>query len=207
QIVGVVEDFHSQSLHDPILPAFLGMTGMDYNYVFVKVKGNRLQETIASIEKEFTALAPQIPFEYTFLDEDVARQYEREKHWVRMVEYASFFAILIACSGLFGLTLQIIFLKTREIGIRRVLGASARHILLLVNREFIWLVLAANIIAWPAAYLAMSVVLRNYAFRVTLTPWVFLISGLIALLMAAVTVSFHAFKAALTNPSETLKYE
>ncbi len=207
EIVGVVEDFHSQSLHDPLLPAFLGMTKMDYNYVFIKVKGNKLQETIASIEKEFTALAPQIPFEYTFLDDDVARQYEREKHWVRMVEYASFFAILIACSGLFGLTLQIIFLKTREIGIRRVLGASPRHILLLVNREFIWLVLAANIIAWPAAYLAMSVVLRNYAFRVTLAPWVFIISGLIALLMAAVTVSFHAFKAALTNPSETLKYE
>lgn len=207
QIIGVVEDFHSQSLHDPILPALIGMTGMDYNYVFIKVKGDRLQETITNIEKEFTALAPQIPFEYTFLDEDVALQYEREKHWIRMVEYASFFAILIACSGLFGLTLQIIFLRTREIGIRRVLGASARHILLLVNREFIWLVLAANIIAWPAAYLVMSLVLRNYAFRVTLTPWVFLISGLIALLMAAVTVSFHAFKAALTNPSEILKYE
>jgi putative ABC transport system permease protein len=214
QIIGVVKDFHYESLHDPIYPAFMGMMGIDYNYihnqtltVFIKVKGNRLQEAIPAIQKEFTALAPQVPFDYSFLDEEVARQYVREEHWVRMVEYASVFAILIACSGLFGLTLQVIFLRTREIGIRRVLGASARNILLLINREFIWLVLLANIIAWPAAYFAMSVILRNYAFRVTLAPWVFLVSGLIALLMAAVTVSIHVLQAVRANPSDTLKYE
>ncbi len=207
QIIGVVKDFHYESLHDPIYPAFMGMTGMEYNYVFIKVKGNRLREAITTIQKEFTALAPQVPFDYSFLDEAVARQYMREEHWVRMVEYASVFAILIACSGLFGLTLQVIFLRTREIGIRRVLGASARHILLLINREFVWLVLIANIIAWPAAYFAMSVILRNYAFRVTLAPWVFLVSGLIALLMATVTVSIHALQAVRANPSDTLKYE
>jgi putative ABC transport system permease protein len=88
-----------------------------------------------------------------------------------------------------------------------VLGPSARNILLLINREFIWLVLLANIIAWPAAYFAMSVILRNYAFRVTLAPWVFLVSGLIALLMAAVTVSIHVLQAVRANPSDTLKYE
>ncbi len=207
QIIGVAQDFHSQSLHDPIYPAFMSMTGMEHNYVFIKVKGDRLREAIPTIRKEFTALAPQVPFDYSFLDEEVARQYMREEHWVRMVEYASLFAILIACSGLFGLTLQVIFLRTREIGIRRVLGASARHILLLINREFIWLVLLANIIAWPAAYFTMSVVLRNYSFRVTLAPWVFLVSGLIALLMAAVTVSIHVIQAVRAKPSETLKYE
>jgi putative ABC transport system permease protein len=214
QIIGVVKDFHSESLHDPIYPAFMGMMGMDYDYihnqtlnVFIKVKGNRTQEAITTIKKEFTALAPEVPFNYSFLDEAVARQYMREEHWVRMVEYASIFAILIACSGLFGLTLQVIFLRTREIGIRRVLGASARHILFLINREFVWLVLAANIIAWPAAYLAMSVVLRSYAFRVALAPWVFLVSGLLALIMAIVTVSIYTLQAARTNPSTTLKYE
>jgi len=207
QIIGVVKDFHYESLHDPIYPAFMGMTGMDYNYVFIKVKGDSLREAIPTIQKEFTALAPQVPFNYSFLDEAVARQYVREEQWVRLVEYASVFAILIACSGLFGLTLQVIFLRTREIGIRKVLGASARHILLLINREFVWLVLVANIIAWPAAYFAMSVILRNYAFRVTLTPWVFLVSGLIALLMATVTVSIHALQAVRANPSDTLKYE
>jgi putative ABC transport system permease protein len=207
QIVGVVKDFHYESLHDPIYPAFMGMVGMDYNYVFIKVKGNRIREAISFIKNEFTALAPQIPFEYSFLDEDVAKQYEREEHWIRMVEYASLFAILIACSGLLGLTLQIIFLRTREIGIRRVLGASTRHILLLINKEFLWLVLVANGIAWPAAYLAMSVVLRNYAFRVTLAPWVFLVSGLLALIMAIATVSIYTVQAARTNPSTTLKYE
>lgn len=207
QIIGVLKDFHSQSMHDPIHPAFIGMAGMDYNYIFIKVKGNRLREAITTIKKASTAIAPQVPFEYSFLDEDIKLKYVREEHWIQMVEYASLFAILIACSGLFGLTLQVIFLRTKEIGIRRVLGASAHHILLLINREFIWLVFAANIIAWPAAYLAMFVVLRNYAFRVPLAPWIFLVSGLLALLMAALTISIHALQAARTNPSKTLKYE
>lgn len=207
QIIGVVEDFHSQSLHDPIYPAFMGMAGMDYNYVFIKLKGDRLREAIVNIEKEFRSMAPQTPFEYFFLDTEVARQYEREEHWVRLVEYASFFAILIACSGLFGLTLQVVFLRTKEIGIRKVLGASARNILLMINREFLFLVLAANLLAWPAAYLAMSSVLRNYAFRVALTPWVFILSGFLALIMAAATISAHAMQAARTNPSEILRYE
>ncbi|UCE42744.1 MAG: ABC transporter permease [Candidatus Aminicenantes bacterium] len=207
QVIGVVEDFHSQSLHDPIYPSFMGLIGMDYNYVFVKLKGVRNREAIANIEKEFKTLAPHIPFEYSFLDTDVAKQYEREEHWVRLVEYASLFAILIACSGLFGLTLQIVFLRIKEIGIRKVLGASVQNILLLINREFMWLVLLANLIAWPSAYLAMSVVLKNYAFRITLTPWIFIASGFLALLLAAATISIHAVQAAVTNPSETLRYE
>jgi putative ABC transport system permease protein len=207
QVIGVVEDFHSQSLHTPIYPAFMGMMGVDYNYVFIKLKGDRLREATANIEKEFRTLVPQIPFEYSFLDVDVARLYEREEQWIRLVESASLFAILIACSGLFGLTLQIVFLRTKEIGIRKVLGASARNILLLINREFIWLVLAANLIAWPIAYLAMSAVLKNYAFRLALTPWIFIASGFTALLLAAATISVHALKAARINPSETLRYE
>ncbi len=207
EIIGVIEDFHSQSLHAPIYPAFMGMSGMDLDYVFIKIKAGRIRDAIDSIKKEFEALTPQIPFDYSFLDEEVARQYEREEHWIQMVEYASLFAIIIACSGLMGLTLQVIFLRTKEIGIRKVLGASAHHILVLINREFFWLILAANIIAWPAAYLVLTLILRNYSFRISLTPWIFLFSGLIALLMAAFTVSIHALQAARTNPSETLKYE
>lgn len=207
EIIGVVEDFHSQSLHDPIYPAFMGMAGVDYSYVFIKLNGSNLREAIAIIRKEFKTLAPQTPFEYSFLDEDVAKLYEREEHWIRLIEYACLFAILIACSGLFGLTLQVVFLRTKEIGIRRVMGASARNIVLLINREFLWLVLAANVIAWPAAYLAMSAVLRNYAFRVSLAPWVFILSAILALLLAASTISAHALQAARTNPSQILRYE
>jgi putative ABC transport system permease protein len=185
----------------------MGMIGVDYNYVFIKLKGDRIRDAIANIEKEFKTLAPQIPFEYSFLDADVARQYEREEQWIRLVEYASLFAILIACSGLFGLTLQIVFLRTKEIGIRKVLGASAQNILLLINREFMWLVLVANLIAWPSAYLAMSAVLKKYAFRVALTPWIFIASGLLAFVLAAATISIHTMQAARTNPSETLRCE
>ena len=207
QIIGIVEDFHSQSLHDPIYPAFMGVAAKYYDYVYVKIKGEELSQAIAAVKNEFTALAPQIPFDYTFLDEKVARQYVREEHWTRMVEYSSLFALLIACSGLLGLTLQIVFQRTREIGIRRILGASFRNILVLINKEFVWLVIGANVLAWPAAYFAMSSVLGNYAFRVPLVLWVFVVSGLLAFFMAAVTISIHTFRVARINPSESLKYE
>ncbi len=207
QIIGVVEDFHSQSLHDPILPAFIGMEGMDHEFVFIKVRGDGMREAIRAVEKEFTSLAPQVPFEYSFLDGELARLYEREANWVRLVEYASIFAVLIACFGLVGLTLQIIGRRTREIGIRRILGASVRNVLVMINREFIWPVLAANILAWPAAYVAVSSFLRNYAYRIAVTPWVFLASGLLVLLLAALTVSLNALQAARANPARILKYE
>jgi putative ABC transport system permease protein len=206
-IIGVVKDFHYESLRDPIYPAFIGMAGMDYQNIFVKIKGDGIRESLAFIENEFKSLAPQIPFEFSFLDEAVARQYERENHWIQLVEFASFFAILIACSGLFGLTLQILFLRTKEIGIRRVLGASIRNILFLINREFMWLVLVSNILAWPAAYFAVSAFLGNYSYRVAITPWVFLVSGLLGLLLAVFTVSIHALKTAKLNPAKTLKTE
>jgi len=207
KIIGVVKDFHSQSLHDPILPAFVGMKGMAFSHVFIKLKEGSLPNAIASIKGEFRKLAPQTPFLYSFLDESVARMYDREEHWLRMVEYACLFAILIACSGLFGLTLQILFLRTKEIGIRKVLGASSRNIILLINREFMWLVLVANIVAWPVSYLTMSAVLQNYAFRVSLAPWVFILAGFLALFLAAATISLYSLKAARTNPSEILRYE
>jgi putative ABC transport system permease protein len=207
QIIGVVEDFHYESLHAPIYPAMMGMEGMNYEYLFVKIDGARIREAIGAMEREFTSLIPQAPFLYSFLDEEVARQYERERHWTRLVEFASILAILIACSGLVGLSLQTIGRRTREIGIRKVLGASVPNILSLINREFIWLVLAANILAWPTAYFAASAVLENYAYRITMGPSVFLGSGLLAFLVAVLTISANALKAARTNPSRTLKYE
>jgi putative ABC transport system permease protein len=207
KIIGVVKDFHSQSLHDPILPSFVSMQGMAFSHVFIKLKEGSLPNAVASVKEEFRKLAPLTPLLYSFLDESVAKMYDREEHWLRMVEYACLFAILIACSGLFGLTLQIVFLRTKEIGIRKVLGASSRNIILLINKEFMWLVLASNIIAWPVSYLTMSAVLQNYAFRVSLEPWVFILAGFLALFLAAVTISFYTLQAARTNPSEILRYE
>jgi ABC-type antimicrobial peptide transport system permease subunit len=213
QIIGVVKDFHYQSLYDPILPGFMGLVADEkddytrYNYTYIKLRENRLEEALANIKKEFQAIAPHTPFTYSFLDEALARLYLREERWSRMVKYASIFAILIACSGLFGLTLLSIARRTKEIGIRKVLGASVAQIIQLVNREFIWLVLAANLIAWPAAYMAISLVFRDYAYRVPLNVWVFLLAGGLALVMAVTTMSIHSLRAARTNPAETLKYE
>ena len=213
QIIGVVKDFHYQSLYDPILPGFMGLVAdgkndnTKYDYAYIKFSGVKLGETLANIKKEFQEITPHTPFTYSFLDETLARQYIREKRWSRLVKYASIFAIIIACSGLFGLTLLSIARRTKEIGIRKVLGASVAQIIQLVNREFIWLVLAGNLIAWPAAYGAVSLVFRNYAFRVPLTVWIFLLAGGLALVMAVTTMSIHSLRAARSNPAETLKYE
>jgi putative ABC transport system permease protein len=207
RIVGVVEDFHSQSLHDPILPAFVGMEGKDHEFLFVKARGDGVREAIGTVEKEFTSLAPGVPFEYSFLEDELARLYAREASWARLVEYASVFAVLIACSGLVGLTLQIVGRRMREIGIRRVLGASARNVLVMINREFVWLILAANVLAWPAAYFAVTSLLRNYAYKIAVTPWIFLASGLLVLFVAVLTVSANAWQAARANPSRILKVE
>ena len=130
-----------------------------------------------------------------------------EERWHRIINYASVFALLIACSGLFGLTLLAVTRRTKEIGIRKVMGASIWQIGRLINREFLILVALANIIAWPAAYVAMRMLLRNYAFRTPIQPWAFLFSALLALVIALLTVSLQALRAARANPVDSLRYE
>jgi putative ABC transport system permease protein len=228
-IIGVVEDFHYQSLHQPIRPVYIRLAGArrqggppppagaqnqlrnqftaDYKLLYVKVRGTDLKSTLGNIQKEFADLAPGIPFSYSFLDEEEARQYALEERWSRIINYASVFAILIACSGLFGLTLLAVTRRTKEIGIRKVMGASVWQITRLVNREFLVLVLLANLVAWPAGYLAMRTVLQNYAFRIPIGPWAFLFSALLALAVALLTVSLQALRAARANPVDSLRYE
>jgi putative ABC transport system permease protein len=228
-IIGVVKDFHYEPLTSSIRPAYIKLAReqkrsgvpppaklqnkmrMDFNpglkLVYVKVSGQDLQNTIGTIKKDFLSLAPDIPFNYSFLDERVARQYANEKRWGHMVNYASLFAILLACSGLFGLSLFTVVRRTKEIGIRRVLGASVTQITSLINREFIGLVLIANVMAWPAAYFAMRTLLQNYAYRISLGPWLFLVAGLFAALIAVLTISFHAIRAARANPVNSLRFE
>ena len=164
-------------------------------------------DELVNFENEFKKTAPDIPFSYYFLDEKVAQQYAAETKWSKMVNYASSFAVLIAASGLFGLTLLVVVRRTKEIGIRKVLGASTPNIMKLINNEFVWLVLLANIFAWPAAYYVMDLFFQNYAYHVPLDLWIFGLSGLIALLIAIFTVSINSIKAANANPINTLKYE
>jgi len=208
KIIGVTADFHHNSLRDKILPAVMTPAAPDgYGCALIKVEREGMRETLETIKKEFDGLEPGIPFSYAFLDDEVAAQYATEERWGKIVTSAAGLAILIACSGLFGLTMITVARRTKEIGVRRVLGASVFRIAFLINREFIALVLAANLIGWPAAYWGMNSFLRNYAYRIQLGPLFFVLAGGLAAAISVLTVSLHSVRLSLTNPVETLRYE
>ena len=207
RIIGVVKDFNYQSLSKKIRPIALMLNKDEsYNYAYVKFSGS-IQETIKILEKEFRELAPQIPFEFSFLDEQVALQYQKEEKWSRIISWSSLFAVAIACSGLFGLTLLIVKKRTKEIGIRKVLGAPVSAIVRLINKEFIWLVVFANFIAWPAVYYCAHKFLQNYAYRIPIDIWTFVTAGFLALVIAVLTISVYAARAGIRNPVDVIKYE
>ncbi len=207
-IIGVVKDYHFWDLHNPIGPAYLMInTQWPYLFVNVKIKEKNTQETIAIIKEKFNTIVPDKPFSYTFIEDELAAQYESEERWSRIIRYASIFAILIACSGLFGLTLLTVARRTKEIAIRKINGASVSSIVFLLSKQFAFLVLLSNIIAWPVAYYAMNKWLQNFAYRIDLSWWIFVLAGLLALVIALVTVSYQAIKVARANPVDALRYE
>ena len=209
-IIRVLNDYNTESLSSTVRPAIFALPHESLNnfrYAYVKIGGDNIKQTINMIKKEFRKIAPDVPFKFDFVDETVARMYESEKRWSLIITCASVFAILIACSGLFGLTLLIVVRRTKEIGIRKVLGASITEITKLLNLEFVWLVAIANVIAWPISSFVMNHFLDNYAYRISLSWWVFGLSGLLTLAIAIITISFHAIKAANANPIEALHYE
>lgn len=207
-IIGVMKDFNSMPLRYNIMPVFLSLNPQEpYRYINIKIRNANTQETLKIIKEQFQKIAPDQPYSYTFLDDDLAKKYEQEARWSKIVTIASIFAILIACSGLFGLTLLTVVRRTKEIGIRKVLGSSVSDIVYLLIKEFGLLIVVSNIIAWPIAYYAMNRWLQTFAYRIHLTPFPFLLAGTIALLIALATVSFQAIKAARANPVEALRYE
>ena len=207
RIIGVVKDFNYQALVKNIRPIVLMLNKEDsYDYAYVKFSGS-ITETIKILEKEYKKLAPHTPFEFSFMDEQVALQYQKEEKWSHIISWSCLFAIVIACSGLFGLTLLVVTKRTKEIGIRKVLGASVPTIIRLINKEFIWLIAMANFIAWPTVYYCARKFLQNYAYRVPIDIWTFVMSGFLALVIAALTISIHALKAGIRNPIDVIKYE
>jgi putative ABC transport system permease protein len=209
-IIGVVKDFHFDPLHRPIVPAFLTTnTAMPLPFasIHIKIKGTNIQETIGIIKEQFLKLFPEQPFSYTFLEDKIAGYYKSEKRWNSIIRYASILAILIACSGLFGLTLLTVARRTKEIAIRKVNGASISSIVFLLSKQFAFLVLLSNIIAWPIAWYAMNRWLQNFAYRINIGWWMFVLAGLLALVIALLTVSYQAIKAARANPVDALRYE
>ena len=209
RIIGVIKDFHYESLHKKIRPLALHLKRPDQttNALNILVNANDMKNTMDYIEESWKKFAGSEGIYYRFMDETLARLYEGEKRTETIATIFSFLAIFIASLGLFGLASFVTEQRIKEIGIRKVLGASIIEIVTLLSKEFTKWVLLANIIAWPAAYYFMNNWLEDFAYRINITPWVFIISGGIALLIALITVSFQAIKAAIANPVESLKYE
>jgi putative ABC transport system permease protein len=208
-VVGVVKDFHFLSLHNAIGPIMLRLFPRDDggHIASVKVGPNDIAGSIASIKKIFQNLFPDGTFSYQFLDEDFQQMYLEEKKAGRVVTGLALMAVLIACLGLVGLSSYMTKRRVREIGIRKVMGASSASISWLLSREFVGLVVLADILAWPAAYFAVEGWLRNFPYRVRPQGLVFVLSGCLAVLIAAATVGLQAVRAARANPATSLRSE
>ncbi|MGD8537936.1 MAG: ABC transporter permease [Candidatus Aminicenantes bacterium] len=207
QIIGVVEDFHYKSLQKEIEPLVLRIDPQRDSYVFVKFKSEKTKEAIVSITKVYNSFNPDFPLQYTFLDEAVERLYNSEQKTRTIFNYFTFIAIFISCLGLYGLASYMAQQKTKEIGIRKVLGASIMNIVTNLSKEFILLVCVANAIAWPLAYFAMNRWLHNFAYRIQMDPLLFVYAGLVSTLLGLLTVSYHTVKSALANPVNSIRYE
>ena len=178
-----------------------------YKYMFVKVAPDDMRGTIAFMEETAKSFNPDVPFEYHFLDEDFERMYLGAERLITIVKTFTLLAIVISCLGLFGLAAFMAEMRTKEIGVRKVMGASIPGIMFLFCKEFIKWVIIANVVAWPLSYLLMKGWLQNFAYRIRLGPEIFLISAGIALAVSIATVSYQTVKAARANPVESLRYE
>ena len=209
KIIGVFNDFHFESMHQKIVPLVLLVPRNANNFgrISIKVAGANAAAALAHIEKTWKNFLPETPYQYTFLDENFARLYKAEERQKTLFTTFACIAIFIACLGLFGLSAFTISQRIKEIGIRKVLGASVSTIVTLLSKDFLKLVIISAIIAFPIAWFAMSKWLQDFAYRIDMPWWVFLAAGIIAALIALLTISFQAIKAAIANPVKSLRTE
>jgi len=206
-VIGVIKDFHFQSFYEPINPLAYILNPGSIWYMYIKIRSADITEIIKIIEDAHNKINPNHPFEYSFLDETFDRLYRTEQKLGSMFSYFSALAIFIACLGLFGLASFAVERRTKEIGVRKVLGASVLSIVYNFSGEFVKLIIIANIIALPVAYFAMNKWLEDFAYRISIGIWIFMISAAIAFVIALLTVGFQAVKAAVANPAEALRFE
>lgn len=207
EVVGVIKDFNFASLHASVEPLAIRYDPFRANYLLVKVQPNQMPQSLQFLESNIRSLSPESVFSYTFLDEKMKQLYGAEDQLSRVFKAFALFVIFIACLGLFGLSAYSAQLRTREVGIRKVLGASVGKLAVLLLKDFIILVLAGIVFAWPFAWWAMSHWLNGFAYRIPIDGWVFTLSGLLSLAGALATVSYQAIKAAMLNPVISLKQE
>ena len=206
-IVGVVKDFHIASLHNKIEPLYIEYDPSQFRFISAKVRPENISGTIKYIKSKLKQFDPMQTFRWWLIDEEFSYRYRPEKKLFEIISYFTSLAIFISCLGLSGLASFASEQRTKEIGIRKAMGASVKSIILLLSKEFTRCVLIANIIAWPIAYFVFNKWLENYAYRTNISLWIFILATLLALVIAMVTVSYQAIKAARANPVEALRYE
>ncbi|MDQ4141644.1 MAG: FtsX-like permease family protein, partial [Bacteroidota bacterium] len=206
-IIGVIRDFHQYSVAQEVAPVILELRSTDQKYFSAKVNSAHIDQTIASVQKFYEQLYPGLPFEYFFMDEHFAKQYDADKRFGQLFSLFSGIAVFIACLGLFGLVSYATVQRSKEIGVRKVLGATVSSILALLAKDFMKLVLLANLIAWPVAWWLLHEWLSNYARHISINTSFFVFPGLVIILLALLTVSYQAIKAALANPVHSLRDE
>lgn len=207
KIIGVVRDFHQSSLHKKIEPMIIGQNVSQFRALTLRIAPRDIPATLGKIEQKWKEFDPHLPFNYYFLDEAFDGRYRAEQRLGAITLIFSLLAVFIACLGLFGMSAYAAEQRTKEIGIRKVFGATVAGIVGLLSRKVLVLVLLANVVAWPMAYYALDRWLQNFAYRIDFSLWHFLLAAAIALLVTLVTVSFQALKAALANPVKSLRYE
>lgn len=206
-IIGVVKDFHYKSLHNEIEPLVLRIAPERDRYIFVNLRSENISETLNDIKKIHQKFNPQYPFEYHFLDDQLNRLYDNDRKTFTLLRYFTFIAILLSCLGLFGLAAFMAQMRTREIGIRKVVGASVFNITLMLSKEFLFLVVISSILAWPIAYFVMNRWLQSFAYRTAISSGIFIFSTILALFIAIFTVIYQSIKAATANPVDVIRYE
>ena len=206
-IGGLVKDFHFKPVQTRIEPMVIALMPQQTYFMFIRLFPEDISTTLAFIENSWKTIIPDYPFDYGFLDDSFDRLYRAEENLGRLVNYFSILAVFIACLGLFGLASFTAEQRVCEIGIRKVLGATTPGLVFSLCAEFVKLVLISNVLAWPVAYYAARNWLDGFAYRISIGWGIFVMTGLLALIIAVLTVSYQAIKAAQANPAMVLKYE
>ncbi len=209
QIIGVVKDFHFESLHEPVKPCFIILSGQNnvWNKMMVRIKGTEQAKTINAIQRLYESYNPGFPFDYNFLDEAYQKQYDTEARVSILSKYFAGLAIIISCLGLFGLAAFTAQRRRKEIGVRKVIGATVTDITTMLSKDFLKLILIALCIAFPVSWWLMNNWLQSFAYRISIAADVFLITGIGVVFITLLTVSFQAIKAAIANPVKSLRTE
>jgi putative ABC transport system permease protein len=206
-IIGLVKDFHNNSLHKPIEPLVFQLYPAMFSNFLIKLHMDNFKETRKFLEMIWKEFVPHRPFEFSFLDDEYKRLYRTEQRIGKILQWFSLLAIFIACLGLMGLSSYTSIAKTKEIGVRKILGASVAGIVVLLSREFLKWIIIANVVAWPLAYVIMIQWLQRFAYRTGPSLWVFVVSGFLAGIISILTISCQTIKASLLSPIKSLRYE